>query len=324
MKKTIAFTAIILLLISSCSRQDETYVSMSVLSTTGTVDIERSSQTLTAREGMRLINQDVVLTAAASTAWLTLDEFKAAQLAELTRLRVDRQPAGFKLALLAGEITSQIDKPLDDDDSFTVTAANLVFGVRGTVFTVRNEGNVVTLSVETGVVEVTDLSGNIVAVLSDGETAQFHAETGALITGGATGNEQEPPLFTWAPGTAEATDLPDGFNSYHYKAEGSIHEFFFEGYWTDGLPNGTGTLTRTGSVTTPTSVYEGSFVDGFAHGEFTITHVSEDGTSTSWTFDVDMGYPTEDHTVNAQGQTIQHNLDARYGLTGVPPWAFIG
>jgi ferric-dicitrate binding protein FerR (iron transport regulator) len=127
---------------------------------------------------MRLRNLDTMQTAAASSSWLTLDENKAVQLGEQTGLRVDRQALGFALTLLKGEITAQIEKPLDSDESFTVHAGNITLGVRGTVFTVRFGADmVVTVSVEKGVVAVMDASGNEIDELREGDTRSYNAET---------------------------------------------------------------------------------------------------------------------------------------------------
>jgi hypothetical protein len=65
---------------------------ISVLETTGTVNVERPPENITAREGMRLQERDTVQTASSSTAWLSLDDDKAVQLSELTALRIDYNP----------------------------------------------------------------------------------------------------------------------------------------------------------------------------------------------------------------------------------------
>jgi hypothetical protein len=152
---------------------------VSVLETKGTVDIERSSDTLAARVGMRLMNLDTVRTGGASSAWLSLDSDKAIGLAELTALRVDQSARGFELTLVAGEIRAQIDKPLTDGEDFTVQAGNLALAVRGTVFTANYARGIVSVMVESGTVAVLDAQGREMAVLNAGESGAY--ETGETV-----------------------------------------------------------------------------------------------------------------------------------------------
>lgn len=177
----------------------DTAASITVLSTSGTVDIERSGSTLEARAGMRLVNQDIMQTAAASSSWLTLDEYKAVQLGEKTNLQVDKQASKLALTLTKGEITARIDKPLDADESFSVYVGNITLGVRGTVFTVRFDGvSTVTVSVESGVVAVMDSSGKDIDELHENESRTYNTETAAPIP---TDNGQ-------GPGSGNGIDTP--------------------------------------------------------------------------------------------------------------------
>jgi hypothetical protein len=129
---------------------------------------------------------------------------------ELTGMRVDVQGRKLALTLTGGEITARIDKPLEADEAFTVHVGTMVMGVRGTEFTVRLDAdNIVTVSVEHGIVAVMDLRGNDIAVLTEGMTEQFDAGTAAPVTGeGTPPPTTEPPPETTAPPTADPTAEP--------------------------------------------------------------------------------------------------------------------
>jgi hypothetical protein len=162
-----------------------------VIETEGEANIEREEETLGARAGMRLFNLDTLRTLGESSAWLGLDEDRAARLGEMSVLLVERKLKGFALTLLEGEVTAQIDRPLDEGEEFTVVAGNLALAVRGTVFTVRLDraSNVVTVSVERGEVAVIDPDGNELATITESENMSFDAETGIPpATGGTAGN----------------------------------------------------------------------------------------------------------------------------------------
>jgi hypothetical protein len=154
---------------------------VTVLDVSGTVEIERLPDILTARAGMRLQNLDTIRTDSGSSSWLSLDDVKAVELAELTALHIDKQAQGFVLTLDYGEIKTQIDKPLAADEEFVVVAGELVLAVRGTIFTVAlgNWGTAATVSVERGEVAVLNADGEEIATVKAGESRSF--ETGKLV-----------------------------------------------------------------------------------------------------------------------------------------------
>ncbi|MDR0220222.1 MAG: TlpA family protein disulfide reductase [Lachnospiraceae bacterium] len=180
----------------------DTVNTVSVLKTSGTVDIERASDTLTAREGMRLQDRDVVQTERGSSSWLSLDRDKALGLSELTALRIGQQEQGFTLTLIAGEILAQIDQPLADGESFTVQAGDLALAVRGTVFTANSDGRFLRVYDESGVVAVLDAEGREIALLRVGENGVY--ETGES----AAGRVGEGPAETPPTGGLDATPAP--------------------------------------------------------------------------------------------------------------------
>ncbi|MDR0220206.1 MAG: FecR family protein, partial [Lachnospiraceae bacterium] len=118
---------------------------------------------------------------AESAAWLLLEEDRAVELGENSALHIDRQSKGFVLTLTAGEVTARIDKPLSDGEEFTVKAGNLALAVRGTIFTVRIDGAIVTVSVERGEVAVIDSSGNELTTIGEDESVSFDTSAGNAV-----------------------------------------------------------------------------------------------------------------------------------------------
>jgi hypothetical protein len=146
---------------------------VTVLEVSGTVEVERPPDTLTARKGMRLQNRDTVQTGEGSSSWLALDSDKAVELAELTAVNIAKQERGFVLTLAHGEIKTRIDQPLANDEDFAVHAGELVLAVRGTDFMVNYTDNTVKVAVESGAVAVLDRQGNEITVLGAGESHEF-------------------------------------------------------------------------------------------------------------------------------------------------------
>jgi hypothetical protein len=155
--------------------------SVSILELTGTANIERGAEELGARAGMRLQNLDTMRTMAESAAWLLLEEDRVVELGENSALHIDRQSKGFVLTLMAGEVTARIDRPLYDGEEFTVKAGNLALAVRGTIFTVRINGAIVTVSVERGEVAVIDSDGIEIATVKAGESQSFDTSAGNAV-----------------------------------------------------------------------------------------------------------------------------------------------
>ena len=353
MKKLLILPLAILMLISLTACNTNTTVV--VVSITGTVSIERGSNTNNASGGMRLSNLDTVRTAAASEAELKLDDKKTAWLEEFTALHVDKQSSVFALTLLEGYLTIKINEQLKTGEDFTVHAGNVVLGVRGTVFMVDYNPvtGIVDVYVESGSVVVKNVkTGEVLATLSAGESEKFDAGTvdyGAASSGNSGGDDfgtQQTQdnsgggdtTTSGGKNTYPPTDLPDGFHRYEY---GIIT---YEGYWKRGLPNGHGIITMPGNwvvddvvMFSYNEITEGDFVDGLMHGTVTRSTDIEYGCSCFpdgkeiWIFEVNMGYPTVDYL------NIESDERDRFGsplcvhgmqltsptlVFGVPPWCY--
>jgi len=235
-------------LLTGCS--SDTYRTVTILSLSGTVNIERNERDIKAQEGMRLNNLDTVRTEAASTAWLKLDEDKAAQLGALTAVHVERKSDGFVLTLTAGEITARIDKLLEKGENFAIRAGNIMLGVRGTVFTVELDKDIATVSVDSGSVTVINtITNQEIGVLSEGETKQYNTDTAEPVM-----NEIFLPHI---PGTMDTSRVLNKFGysglSYNFEWVGKAEETGFY----------TWNLTVNAEVTGDTSEIWGTFGAGW-------------------------------------------------------------
>jgi len=92
--------------------------------------------------------------------------------------------------------------------------------------------------------------------------------------------------------------------------------YYFEGFFENGVPNGSGTLTITNPDNVYTRILEATFIDGLAHGMVHFTGVIPNESNMVFEFEINMGIPTEYEIVNAQGYT----LHTEPGIWGVPPW----
>jgi hypothetical protein len=183
---------------------------VSISELTGTANIARGGEDITAQAGMRLMNRDTLRTFAESAAWLLLEEDRAVELGELTALNVDRQAKGFVLTLSEGGITARIDRPLASGEEFTVMASNLALAVRGTIFTARIDGSVVTVSVERGEVAVIDGGGNEIATVKAGESLSFDTGNDNAVVAAPLPGPTPPPI------TAAVGDLIE-FGGYEWR-----------------------------------------------------------------------------------------------------------
>jgi hypothetical protein len=110
-----------------------------------------------------------------------LEEDRAVELGENSALHIDRQSKGFVLTLTEGEVTARIARPLYDGEEFMVKAGGLALSVRGTIFTVRIDDAIVTVSVERSEVAVIDSGGSELTTVGEDESVSFDTSDGNAV-----------------------------------------------------------------------------------------------------------------------------------------------
>ena len=134
-------------------------------------------------------------------------------------------------------------------------------------------------------------------------------------------------------GETDANGLRSGYGTWIY------HNFRYDGYWENDMPNGEGVLYQAlDDHTEFISVTRGTFTDGLANGEVTYYHL--ENYSNTWDgpyyshlspnqterrahrFQVENGYPLKDETLlDRTEQQTPVEIHADDLLAGVPPWA---
>ena len=140
--------------------------------TQGKVTVRNASaKEQSARKDMRLYNGYSVQTASASSAYLTLDDTKAARLDSSSKTEVKKSGKQLELKLVAGKLYFGVTQPLSSDESLNICTSTMVTGIRGSYgWVTQNEMGLlhghVTLTCRnpyTGEVRVTEVtSGQIV------------------------------------------------------------------------------------------------------------------------------------------------------------------
>lgn len=125
-------------------------------------------------------------------------------------------------------------------------------------------------------------------------------------------------------GETDADGVYNGFGVWVY------HNFRYEGYFKDGLPNGDGVLYQAKPMPADrednllyaaTVITQGTFINGYANGPVAHTWYMEQGDVHTWRFEMDMGYSTMiGRQVIADDGVTDLTVDADY-LIAVPPFA---
>jgi len=133
MKKLIALVLALMLTftLTACSGSGDA----TVLTTSGTVNIERDGETLSAESGTELRDGDVLRTAMSSRAWLQLGANRSVQMDENTELVLENRDAGYAWRTNSGRVTVRIDKPMAKREKFNMAFGDAVISVRGTSYT---------------------------------------------------------------------------------------------------------------------------------------------------------------------------------------------
>jgi hypothetical protein len=107
-------------------------------------------------ENMRFANGDALSTGADSLASIALDEHKIVTLDENSRAQFNRSGNALELDLTAGGVFFEVNKPLEEDESFDIVTSTMTVGIRGTsgYVSVDTDG-IATLVLTSGHVHIT-------------------------------------------------------------------------------------------------------------------------------------------------------------------------
>ena len=116
----------------------ETAATMKLTQTEGSVTVcNASGRDLGAKDDMRLFNGYTVSTGAASYAWINLDDTKLVKLDESSSVEVRKSGKKLEVMLLSGNIYTDVSKPLEEDESYSLRASTAIVGIRGTKVVVK-------------------------------------------------------------------------------------------------------------------------------------------------------------------------------------------
>jgi hypothetical protein len=174
------------------------YRSISVAAVSGNASVARPGlpREIPAYEGMKLQDQDVLTVLSASVLILKLDDDKFVYLEPDTQIGIAcaGSPGSSRttIQLLKGAVSTEIQKKLSADETFSVTVDNVSMVVRGTIFRIVLES---------------DADGNATVTVQtvEGEVA---IDTGDGSENSLTGNFQAIVQLTETGGTLESIDMP--------------------------------------------------------------------------------------------------------------------
>lgn len=131
--------------------------SMRLLRMEGIVKLEDANGVeKTLVDNMRFANGDAIRTGGASLASIALDDSKVVTLDENSRAQFLKDGNDLELNLTAGGVFFEVNRPLEDDESFNITTTTMTVGIRGTsgYVSVDNDG-IATLILTSGHVHIT-------------------------------------------------------------------------------------------------------------------------------------------------------------------------
>ena len=155
------------------------------------------------------------------------------------------------------------------------------------------------------------------------------------------GNLETPSPSPVPSPTPEPPDLfADGTYIGEYDSNGKrsgygtgiYHNYRYEGYWENDMPNGEGVLgAAAGQIIdrqpdanyAEVGVVHAYWIDGLAYGTVSLTWHMEDGQVYTWVFDVYGGYPVNEESVDSYVGEATLSLTRDWLVAGVPPWSDI-
>lgn len=146
----IAATVIVFLMM----RGKITATTMRILRIEGTVNMKEDGILKAIRESLRLKSGNELDTDAESLVSIGLDDSKIVTLDEYSCAEVNQDGRYLNLKLTEGSLFFEVDKPLEEDESFEICTSTMVVGIRGTSGWVSVEGDTESLIISDGHVQV--------------------------------------------------------------------------------------------------------------------------------------------------------------------------
>lgn len=135
-------------------RSKITATTMRILRIEGTVTLEDDGKEKTITNNLRLNSGNALTTALKSLVSIGLDDTKIVTLDEMSRAEFNQSGRKIELNLTAGSLFFEVQKPLDNDESFDISTSTMVVGIRGTSGWVSVDGEHESLIITDGVVHV--------------------------------------------------------------------------------------------------------------------------------------------------------------------------
>ncbi len=127
---------------------------MRLLRLEGTVSMEENGREKAIKENLRLKNGNTLNTEAQSLASIGLDDTKVVTMNEKSRAEFSQKGKYLDLNLTKGSLFFEVDKPLEDNESFEIRTSTMVAGIRGTSGYVCAENGVEELILTEGHVHI--------------------------------------------------------------------------------------------------------------------------------------------------------------------------
>ncbi len=150
---------------------------MRLLRIEGTVTLESGGVKKDIVNNLKLNSGDILATGAESLASISLDDTKAVTLEELSEAEFIQDGKKLDLNLQKGSLFFEVNKKLEDDESFQVRTSTMIVGIRGTsgyVFVDNGDGQAGIL-LTTGDVEITGINPDT------GETKKTTLSAGKVV-----------------------------------------------------------------------------------------------------------------------------------------------
>ena len=127
---------------------------MRLLRLEGTVSMEENGREKTIKENLRLKSGNALNTEVKSLASIGLDDAKVVTMNETSRAEFTQKGKYLDLNLTRGSLFFEVDKPLEEDETFEIRTSTMVVGIRGTSGYVSVEGGIEELILTDGHVHV--------------------------------------------------------------------------------------------------------------------------------------------------------------------------